>query len=453
MTNDTGIIPLRLYNGIVAHILIINLHSSRNAGDAALAFAASHQLHEAFPGSTVTLSMNDPASHPDSDPKVGSFMHWFHTLSADGKPKWRLGEIVRLGVGSLAAVAAYRWRKRPVFPFLSREQKTFLQAYFDADLVASAPGNFLYSSGKVGLSFLAAIYAMAYALWAGKPLYLLPQSIGPLKRNWERWLIRWVLNRARLVLVREDVSLQQIRQARVANPQVHIQPDMAFSYTVAPEDETKRWLQTHGIDTGCEVPLLGVTAINWGVQTGQHALQSQYESALAGAARYFVERLRGRVVFFPQVTGAAAYADDRLPARRVMEQLRDIHEYVTVIDLPPAPAVLKAAYGLMDIFIGTRMHSNIFALCGSVPVLAIAYRHKTQGIMHMLGLDDWSIDIQAASGSNLIERLSALWEQREAVRAHLQQVLPPVVAASRRAGILIAEDFANVNSKSLIRSE
>jgi colanic acid/amylovoran biosynthesis protein len=437
----------------VVRILIINLHSSRNAGDAALAFAAVQQLHDAFPDSTVTLSLNDPASHPDSDPKVGSFMHWFHTLSANGKPRWRIGEIIRLGVSSLVAVTTYRWRKRPVFPFLSKEQKTFLQAYFDADLVASAPGNFLYSSGKVGLSFLSAIYAMAFAVWAGKPLYLLPQSIGPLKRNWERWLIRWVLNRARLVMVREEVSLQQIRQARVANPHVRLQPDMAFSFAAASSEVAIRWLQSHGINTDREVPLLGVTAINWGAQTGQHALQTQYESALAETVRYFIEQIRGKVIFFPQVAGATASADDRLPARRVIDSLIDIKEHVTLIDAPPSPAVLKAAYGLMNIFIGTRMHSNIFALCGGVPVLAIAYRHKTQGIMHMLGLDEWSIDIQAASGSALTERVSALWEQRETVREHIQQVLPSVVEASQHAGNLIAEDFASLNPNSLLHSE
>ena len=379
-------------------------------------------------------------------------MHWFHPLPPKDQPKWHIGEIVRLGVGSLAAVAMYRWRTRPVFPFLSTEQKTFLQAYFDADLVTSAPGNYLYSSGRIGMSFIAAIYSMAYAIWAGKPLYLLPQSVGPLKRNWENWLIRWIFNHARLVLVREEASLQQIHQARVANPQVFLQPDMAFSFPAATTQEAKRWLQSHGTETGHNTPLLGITAINWGAQTGQHVLQVQYESALAGATRYFVQCIGGKVIFFPQVAGSVASDDDRLPALRVIGSLQDLNEQVTLIDQPPAPAVLKTAYGLMDIFMGTRMHSNIFALCGGVPVLAIAYRHKTQGIMHMLGLDEWSIEIQTACDSKLIERLSALWKQREVVRAHLQQVLPPIIEASRRAGILIAEDFANVNPKSLIRS-
>ena len=437
-----------LYNGLVTHILIINIHSYRNAGDAALATSASRQLHEAFPDSTVTQSINEPTSYTDNDPMVGSFLFWCHAYIGNGRFKWAPSEILRLGIGSVVAVTTYRLLKRPIFLFLTTGQKAFLKVYFDADLVASAPGGFLYSSGKFGLSILIAIYSMVYALWAGKPLYLLPQSVGPLKRSWERWLVQWVFNRARLIMVREETSLQQIRQSRVTNPHILIHPDMAFAYQAAPAEEALHWLQTHGIDPNGNYPLLGITAINWGEQTGQHALQAQYETALADAARHFIERMGGKVVFFPQVISDSTYTDDRPPAHRVVACLPDINKQVFLLESQPAPAVLKAVYGQMDIFIGTRMHSNIFALSGGVPVLAIAYRHKTQGIMQMLGLDEWCIDIQSTSGAVLTERLDALWVQRAAVREHIEQTLPPIIAASCKAGILVADDYIKIQRSS-----
>jgi colanic acid/amylovoran biosynthesis protein len=254
-------------------------------------------------------------------------------------------------------------------------------------------------------------------------------------------MLKGILNRTRLILVREEVSLEQVRRAGVTNPRMQILPDMAFSFTPSSSKDAVDWIGTFGIEVGGDTPVLGITAISWGAQTGQHTLQTQYETALAGAIRHFIEHMGGKAVFFPQVTGAAASADDRLPARRVIACLSDLNGKVILIDPPPAPAVLKAAYGLMDVFIGTRMHSNIFALSASVPVLAIAYRHKTQGIMHMLGLDEWCLEIGSASEAVLIQRLSDLWEQRDLVRSRIQKALPPVIEASRRAGILIAEDF------------
>ncbi len=40
----------------------------------------------------------------------------------------------------------------------------------------------------------------------------------------------------------------------------------------------------------------------------------------------------------------------------------------------------------MDLFLGTRLHSNIFALVAGVPVVAVAYQYKTFGLMEMIGL-------------------------------------------------------------------
>ena len=63
----------------------------------------------------------------------------------------------------------------------------------------------------------------------------------------------------------------------------------------------------------------------------------------------------------------------------------------------------------MDVFLGTRMHSNIFALSGRVPVIAIGYLHKTQGIAAQVGIEDWVIDIQDIEAAGLISKFDQLW--------------------------------------------
>ena len=63
-------------------ILVTNLHSSRNAGDHVLLQVALQQLYAQFPGSSITLAMNDPESYKDrldsgNEAVVDSFFAWF----------------------------------------------------------------------------------------------------------------------------------------------------------------------------------------------------------------------------------------------------------------------------------------------------------------------------------------------------------------------------------------
>ena len=47
----------------------------------------------------------------------------------------------------------------------------------------------------------------------------------------------------------------------------------------------------------------------------------------------------------------------------------------------------------MDIFIGTRLHSAIFAITENVPVVNISYHGtKSKGVMGTLNLEEWVID-------------------------------------------------------------
>ncbi len=425
-------------------ILIVNVHSAQNRGDHALIKMAIKSLQKVFPKSSVIVAANDPDSFtPGEEVIVSSFIHWMHKVSANGHMQWQYGAIVKMFLASIWALISYRLLGRPCFTGLQRAQRDTLRVYFDSDLVVSAPGNFLYSSGKLGLTFILVAYTMAYAILAGKPLYLLPQSIGPIRRERDRKLVRWVLNRARIVMVREPVSLEEIRRAGVTNPRCYLIPDLAFAFQSASQEEAIRYLRAWGVDIETERPLLGVTVINWGSRTGDEALQSRYEESLIAAIRYYLTNFGGKVLFFPQVCSKALVNDDRLPARRIVERLGE-DPRVVLVEESLSPETLKAIYGLMDIFVGTRMHSNIFALSNGVPVIAIAYLHKTHGIMQMLGLDRWVINIQEVTPEVLITKIVDLWREREWIICYVQAKIAQFKEEINMIGQYIVSDFVSL---------
>jgi len=425
-------------------ILIINLHSFYNAGDAALAQVAIQQLLNAFPGSSITLSMNEPDSYTGEITKVGSFLHWMHTSSGDGKLHWRYFTIIRIFVLSLIALLTYKLLKRPFLFGLTPNQQKSIKVYFESDIIISAPGNFLYSSGKFGFTFLIIAYTIIYAFLAGKPLYMLPQSIGPLHNFRDKLLTKWIINHARIVMVREQISQKEIQKIGITNSQCLLIPDLAFNFEGTPVKEAKAWLYSYGIDITQDQPLLGLTMINWGAQTSQAEIQNRYENSLLNLSNYFLETTNGKIIFFPQVYSNTIVSDDRIPTQRVINRIQKISQVVYIND-PTPPALLKTSYGLMNIFIGTRMHSNIFALSEGVPVIAIAYRYKTLGIMQMLGLEKWVIDIENISSETLISMYIDLWKEQDTVRQYIKSKVSILAKEAKIAGKLISSDFSNLN--------
>ena len=427
-------------------ILLINVHSSRNVGDAALLAMALKQLRASFPGSQFALCMDDPESHGGQEQVLESLFAWVHPMTDQAKGGWNLSRLGWLLPASLLPVLTWRLSRTAWWLLTPASLRDIVRAYLEADLVVSKPGGFLYSSGR-GISLLVALYSIALAILAGKPVYILPQSIGPLARSWERWLTRRVLEGVRLVMVREPVSLLVVRACGVRNPRVSLVADMAFGFPSAEQAQVDGWLREQGLAAQQDRPLLGITVVNWGAQNTAFRRQAVYEKACQAAARWFAGQNGGQVIFFPQVWGPLPEQDDRIPARRIAEQLRDFQDAIHVVEQPIPSELLKAIYGRMDLFIGTRMHSNIFALSEGVPVVAIGYLHKTRGIAQMAGIDPWVIDIQQVDESSLVERLAALWGTRTEWREKIRATVPELIRQAERAGEMIRADYAGLGDR------
>ena len=183
-------------------LLIVNLHSSENAGDHALTVESLRQLRSAFPNSTLACAYNDPASAEPNVEAVSSFFTWVRRHDTAEKLRWNVTTGPWLLLAALIMGFIYRVSRRLPRLWLNTSQYRLVQAYTSADVVVSCAGNVFYSSGS-GVNYLLNIFTFVYGAWCGKPLYSLPQSFGPLRRGWERWVLGWMGRRARLLLVRE----------------------------------------------------------------------------------------------------------------------------------------------------------------------------------------------------------------------------------------------------------
>ncbi|MHB0875607.1 MAG: polysaccharide pyruvyl transferase family protein [Anaerolineae bacterium] len=424
-------------------ILLINLHSARNVGDAVLLEAAVQQLRQAFPGCHLTLVMNDP-TYRSGDPDVAvvpSLIAAARPYGEGSGDRWRpLPLAVSVAVAAADALCVRALGRH--WPWPGKGRAALQRAYADADLVVSCPGNLLFTMGRIGLPFLFSAFAMAQALALRKPLYIMPQTVGPLTRGRERWLVRQLLSRARLVFVREPTSQRLLLDVGVPAAKVRLVPDLAFAYQSPPDPVGSDVIARYGLDAPADGPLLGVTVIN---RIHRHVPSEdwdRYERTMAVAVSSFLARHGGRAVFFPQVTGPSRKEDDRIGAQRVVAAMPGGSERVVIVDEILPAAALRLAYSTMDLFLATRMHSAIFAMAAGVPTLAIEYLGKTTGMMQMAGLEEWVLRLDSLDADALLARLECLLEQRGELSGHLASVVPELARRAAGVGLAIAEDMA-----------
>jgi colanic acid/amylovoran biosynthesis protein len=430
------------------NILVVNHHSDRNAGDKVLLEMTLRALGRHFPDAIFTIASNDPVSVTGEVTVLGSFTTWIKSSDPHtGGGRWRLSGLLAfpfwLAVAGWTAVRHRQHRSLPPKQRPTRSNhRTLLHAYQQADMIVSCPGNFLYSSGRLGIPLLLALLALGYGLLLGKPVYTMPQSIGPLQRDWERALLDWILPHLRLVLVRDQISLDLVRSlSHGAHIQSRLAPDLAFAFQGADNVAGQTLLAQHGLVVADGRPKLGITVLNWGEINPAFTGQAEYEQALAATAAHFIHNRDGHVVLFAQVCGPTTLEDDRIPARRILQLLSSMADRVTLVDDMVPAHLLFAAYGQTDLFLGTRLHSAIFALCAGVPVIAVAYQYKTFGIMTMLDLDKWTIAIEESSALALIDLVDSLWPQRAALKEHIDKRMSQIHAEIEHILDSLAQDF------------
>ena len=110
----------------------------------------------------------------------------------------------------------------------------------------------------------------------------------------------------------------------------------------------------------------------------------------------------------PQVVLTEFNDNDLDVSKRILSNIKgSLKKRIRIVDEDIHPGELKYFISKMNYFIGTRMHSNIFALSSNVKTIAIAYEPKTLGIMSMLGLSKYVLSINNINSHDL----SVLFDQ------------------------------------------
>jgi colanic acid/amylovoran biosynthesis protein len=403
-------------------ILISHVYSAANNGDAALLAVEIAELRRVFAEPALRVATLDdvPAGAEFRGVPLEPSLMYLALNTFRARPAKFLYSLYVMAV-TLLAVPVWRLTGALALP---RRLRSSVRAIVEADLMAPVGGGYL--RGKPGIAssteLLLLLHPIVLARMAGVPVMHYSQSIGPFGNAPQRWIASRVLRHVDLLLIREDVTMNLIRPMRLPHDKIMRGVDGGFLF------ESQQHLavrQVLNIPPGEAV--VGVTVRRW----LEGAAQARYEQAMADLCDHIVET-GATVVFIPQVTATRHGDDDRVASRRLAGLMR--HEQnVHVLTEAYNCDQIKSLYGSLDLVVGTRFHSVIFALTAYVPAMAIEYEHKTGGIMQDLGLSEWVCDINTVTAEELVHLYDKLVANAADYRAKLRDELPAYIQRAHAA--------------------
>jgi colanic acid/amylovoran biosynthesis protein len=302
---------------------------------------------------------------------------------------------------------------------------SFIKEYATADMIVG-----LYGDGFTGrdhlkntviiskyyLDFIVKLFLISATR---KPFIIFPCSLGPFERNFVKFFVRLFLNRAKIVMVRETYSKQNLLDIGVKEASIIEAPDVAFIIPQAANDRIEEFVKLKN-----ENNMIGINI--------SELISSEsvtYISLMAQLSDYIVKKINAKVILIPHeirltnVKDPPAHSgkikgDDISAVKRVFSQVIEKKNVIPITSTYEYDEI-KAIIGQCDLFIGARTHSIIAALSMGIPTIGIAYSHKTPGIMRMFGLEEYVLDFRSINLPALISKTDDLFYKRDSIRERL----------------------------------
>ena len=302
-----------------------------------------------------------------------------------------------------------------------------------ADFIGSIAGGDSFSDiyGVERLIYVALPQLLTILL--GKPLVLLPQTIGPFESSFGKVIASYILRRAFKVYSRDNDSIEMVRKVLEDDfEKVEFSYDLGFALeSIIQEKRIPDWLAARDSDkllVGLNIS--GLLYMGGYTQKNMFGLACDYRRLVRDLIEYFVRMHNVQVMLIPHVLGGEENQESDVAANlRVFNDIKDeIKKHVHVIGDGYDHHELKALIGRCDFFLGSRMHGCIAALSQCIPTVGLAYSRKFRGVFSSISMDDLVIDLCHHNEHSVLASVEKIYHRIPEIRLNLKEKIPNVIA-------------------------
>ena len=318
----------------------------------------------------------------------------------------------------------------------------WLREISEADSAVAVSGGDSFSDIYGMGRFFYVVLPQILVLQLGKPLTLLPQTLGPFNGGTARRLATYVMRRARTVCSRDLSGVTEARKLLgVGREDAKVRFCYDLGFLLEPRKPSHMDLGGWE-DAVRSRPLVGLNVSGLLLMGGYRRdnafeLKVDYRELVERTIKVLVESKGADVLLVPHVFGTQAESDVTAAAA-VFESLRTRYaDHLFCVSDTYDQNEIKYIIAKCEFFIGGRMHACIAALSQGIPAVAIAYSRKFVGVLASIGADDMVADPRRMDLGQMLGLVGSSFDSRREISARLVERLPAV----RQAILDVARDI------------
>lgn len=264
----------------------------------------------------------------------------------------------------------------------------------------------------------------------GIPYVYMPQAWGPFTKPQVARIVTEMCRSCSLVYARDEESFAYLRElSEESRDKVKLAMDIAFQFQGADKETGASVLKDLGIETG-SYPVVGLTPnLRVYERMEGEGSRSSYVKLLINIAHYCMAEWDAAIILIPHeiALGQSARKDDRFLCRLIHEGISDQGKVANMSENLTADSI-KAVISNLDMVVGSRFHSIVFALASRVPAVALGWAHKYGELMRNVGLGDFFLDLKNLDEEKVLNLVSEAWAARTKSKDILSQRIPRITA-------------------------
>ncbi len=274
----------------------------------------------------------------------------------------------------------------------------------DTDLFISGGGGLLQDSTGKGWSILYYLGLILIAKIVKVPVMIYAQGIGPVNKQINKKLMKWILNKVDLITVRDNSSKELLGNLGVVKPSIYVNSDPVFLLKKKNINQTiDSYPCIRELIHSDNRPLIGVSVREY------KSNGSDSKRIFAQAADYLIENYKAKIVFIP-----FQFDEDVHISEEILSLMRNKAE---VLKIKLEPEELLSILSRLSLVVGARLHSIIFSSMANIPFVAFNYDPKIKYFVEDLGLSELLLEIDKnVSLKNIQEKIEYIRENNDKIK-------------------------------------